>query len=240
MDRLKFCALLLLVFIATDAFSQRILHRRDRPFRSISAKPIINDYKYVISIAPMAALDIVDFPSLRISGEAKIYKNISLSAEYGYMPLWNDRNNDNMKGFLVKPAIKYYLNKEEKTGGKYIALEYMYKEKKYDEADSLPLSDDKRYRRNYRMSRYVNCINIKYGELVEIAPDSRWTMEWYAGVGVRFIEASNNLEDWETHYIKEDRTNKPRHPNVYEGRNKVFSNALFNVTLGIKIGFRIQ
>jgi hypothetical protein len=39
------------------------------------------DNKFYVSLSPCGLIDVLDYPSLRLSVDAKVYKNISLSVE---------------------------------------------------------------------------------------------------------------------------------------------------------------
>jgi len=216
--------ILLLIAIANHSFAQDT---------AIDSKNI--DNKYYITLSPVALIDVLDHPSLRISGDAKIYKNITLSVEnIFYMRLGDWFYKKDAHGFSIKPCVKYWLNKDKINGG-YIGLEYQYKQLYYNLSDSIKISGVGQYFKEYGMTRYVNCINIKYGELTTIS--GRFISEFFIGVGIRFLHSFSELS-------KEEHDNiiyGDDHHNIEmdQGAARTIGNHIYpNITLGYKIGYR--
>ncbi|NML22807.1 DUF3575 domain-containing protein [Pseudoflavitalea sp. G-6-1-2] len=226
MNRWKFAVLLLLLNISSNAFCQQARNNAD----SI-------DNKLFVALSPAGLIDIFDYPSLRISAEAKIYRNLSFSVEQVLYPINSFKmHKANVSGYAVKPAIKVYLNKKGIIGGKYIALEYQYKQQAYDLSDSIKFYGGAPFPKDYQMTRYINCINVKYGELTQL--HKRWIIEWFAGVGIRSTNSMSSLSEQEYNRIIKDEEHKNSlGPGGFV--REIGLRSYPNITLGFKIGYRI-
>jgi uncharacterized protein DUF3575 len=156
------------------------------------------DNKIVITFAPLALADIFDGPSCRLGAELKVRRNISCAVEGGGYLKYVDVNKINTKGFLIKPTVKYYLNKNSRIGGRYLALEYMFKDQDYDFEDSMATGEI-HFERQYAMKRTVNTLSVKYGDLINYG--QYFILEWYAGIGVRHIRSKSALTKEEENMI---------------------------------------
>jgi len=195
------------------------------------------DYKYYITLSPIALIDVIDHPSLRISGDAEIYKKIGLSVEnIFYLNLGDATIKENVRGYAIKPCIKFWLNKNNnKVNGAYIGLEYQYKQLYYNLHDSIDISGVAAYSKGYGMTRYVNCINIKYGELTTIR--GRFISEFFIGLGIRFHRSFTELSNEEHDNII---YNEELHnAEMAQSAARTIGNHIYpNITVGYKIGFR--
>lgn len=215
---------LVLFTISNHSFSQDT---------TIDNKNIYN--KYYITLSPIALIDFLDYPSLRISGDAKIYKNITFSVEnIFYRPLGGLLFKEDVHGYSIKPCVKYWFNKHKINGG-YIGLEYQYKHEDYTLPDSIKISGAAPYYKRYGMSRYINCINIKYGEITTIS--GRFISEFFVGVGIRFHRSNTTLskEEYDNIIYGEE------HHNVEMSQEAIrtIGNHIYpNITVGYKIGYR--
>ena len=228
MNRWSFCLLLLMISCSINVFCQ-----------NTNKKENSIDNKLIVSVSPLGLVDFFfDYPSVRLTGEAKLYKNLSVSVENVFYPGLHIRAiKENATGFAVKPCIKLYLNRQGIVGGKYIGLEYQYKQQQYELTDSIRINGDEPFKKHYGMTRYVNCINLKYGELTQLR--KRWVIEWFGGIGVRYLNSFSDLPEQEYNGIiyGENRGNSKTGPG---GSIRYVGNTAFlNFTAGFKIGYRI-
>ena len=203
-----------------------------------SKKPDTVDNKYYISISPLGLLDFTDGSSIRMSADARIYKRISISAEAGfYTSLGNFFSfKDDPRGLIIKPALKYYFNKKKIFFGPFIALEYQYKQQVYRASDSIKIDGmAPYYRKNYEMTRYVNCINAKYGVVSNIT--KRIVLEWFVGAGIRFFNSATELTQQEY----DNMITGEGHGNSAEaGFSRTVGRHIYpNITAGVKLGLRV-
>ncbi|WP_133055303.1 hypothetical protein [Niastella koreensis] len=195
------------------------------------------DNKFYISFMPVSLIDFADGSSLRFSADAKVYKGIALSAEIGYYTYLSDYfAKPNAKGIIIKPALKYYLWKGNKCNGPYIGLEYQYKHQTYFEHDSISVNSAG-YAKTYKMTRYVNCINAKFGYLNNLT--RRIILEMYAGAGIRFFNSSTDLPQTEYDGILRGEKYGNDMNSGYQVR--VLGRHTYpNISAGIKIGVRLR
>lgn len=196
------------------------------------------DNKFYVSISPLSLLDVTDGSSIRISADAKVCTRFSVSAEAGfYTSLGNFfAFKDDPRGLIIKPAVKYYFNKDKIFFGPFIALEYQYKQQVYRVSDSIDIDGiDPYYKSNYKMTRYVNCVNAKYGEVSNL---TRYiVLEWFVGAGVRFFNSTTELTTQEHDNI----ISGEGHGNSAEASfsRTVGKHIYPNITAGAKLGLRI-
>jgi hypothetical protein len=194
------------------------------------------DNKFYISISPGGFIDYKDGSSIRLSADARVYKNIALSIEAGFYTSFGNvfSYKTDPRGFLIKPCIKVYFDK--KSNGGYIGLEYQYKRQTYTEYDSIDISRTSRYGKTYGITRYVNCINAKYGELKNITKRIIW--EWYVGAGIRFFNSFTDLSQDEYDGILRGESRYNTTGGGYSAR--VIGRHVYpNITIGIKLGVRL-
>jgi hypothetical protein len=195
------------------------------------------DNKFYVSLSPCGLIDVLDYPSIRINGDVKVFKNISIFVEGAFFPSVGDRfYKEDASGFIIKPGVKFYLKKEKIINGKYIGLEYQYKQQYYHLHDSIEINGGNPFYKRYGMTRYVNCINIKYGELTNLS--RRWVVEWFAGIGIRYFHSFTNLEQEEYDGIiqKEALGNS----SMAGSQVRTIGNRVYpNFTAGCKLGYRL-
>jgi hypothetical protein len=103
--------------------------------------------KAFLTIEPLALADPFDGASIRIGAEMKLSHQFALALTGGTYVDYMKATKINPKGYLIKPAIKYYLVKNKGLSGRYVALEYQYKNQDYDftdtfEFDESPMKND--------------------------------------------------------------------------------------------------
>ena len=217
---------LLLVAVTNHSFCQK----KDSAYNDINAK-------YYITLSPVALIDVLEHPSIRISGDAKIYKNITLSVENIFYPTLGDWFiKKDVRGYAVKPCVKFYLNKNKIINGPYIGLEYQYKQQYYNLTDSIEINGIAPFHKQYGMTRYFNCINVKYGELTNI--NGKFLSEFFIGIGIRFFHSFTELskEEHDNIIYKEELHNAE----MAQSAARTIGNRIYpNITIGYKIGFSL-
>ncbi|AEV97229.1 hypothetical protein A4D02_17310 [Niastella koreensis] len=194
------------------------------------------DNKFYVSLSPFALIDALDYPSLRISTDVKVYKHFSISVEGAlYSLLRTAFYKENVTGFAIKPCIKYYFNRQKIMNGLFIALEYQYKQEHYHLSDTI-VSAGNGYYKTYGMTRYINCVNIKMGEVENFR--KRWILEWFAGIGIRYFNSFTDLSDQEYDGIIYNEKYANTSMTGIQVR-EVGHHTYPNITLGLKLGYRL-
>lgn len=198
----------------------------------------VNDLRFSVWIYPLSLIDLFDGSSYRFGAEHKLYRNIAVSLEAGgYFPFSGSPfTKSRPEGFLVKPAVKIYLNGKHLTMGRNITFEYSYKRQSYGYGDSIVLNGNPPFHKDYQMKRETTCINIKYG-LTSFEGEGSLTFEWFAGVGARITNSYADLTEAE----QEGRLTGEGHGAEsgaavrWTGRN-IYP----NITAGIRIGLKLR
>jgi hypothetical protein len=202
-------------------------------FSIVSAqKP--TDNSIIINMSPLSLIDVFDGASLRAGGEVKLNRNISAAVEAGYYLTYLKATKINPQGFLIRPSVKYYLNKQT-SSGKYVALEYQYKNQRYDFRDSIVLNAT-RFEKQYAMKRAVHSLVFKFGHLKNIGKN--FILEWHCGVGIRHIRSHSDLSKEEADGIL---TGEAGDCPMQEDFIRLTGTRIFpDFHGGIKIGYRIK
>jgi len=200
-----------------------------------SQKDTLRDNIIILTLAPIALVDIFDGASYRPGLEFKLRKNISFSVEAGGYLKYIRLSKIDPEGYFVKPVIKYYLNRSHRIGGRYIALEYQFKKQNYEFKDSLEVNDI-RFEKQYPIRRTVNSVSVKYGDLINYG--KHFILEWYCGAGVRIMRSGSQLTPDEQDGLLTGTENGCIFSDEFIRRpgNRVYPNFL----VGLKIGYRIK
>ncbi len=188
----------------------------------------------IVNFSPLAMADIFDGASLRVGGEMKVVRNYAIALETGvYLPYLKATKIE-PHGFIIRPSFKRYLNGKV-CSGKYIALEYQYKNQGYDFRDSIVI-DENRYEDQYTMKRKVHSLVFKYGHLKNIG--KHFILEWHCGVGIRHIRSDSDLtEEQEDGILTGEAGDCP----IQEDFIRLTGTHIFpDFHAGIKIGYRLQ
>lgn len=194
---------------------------------------------YSVGISPLSLIDASDGSSVRLNFEIPISNRITIGAEGGFY-IFGLAYRENPKGYLIKPILKYYLNpKEHKM--RYLAGEYMYKEISYNLSDSLDLNEV-RLEKNYTINRDIHTFSVKYGEIYQLW--KTFDLEWYAGIGIRFMNSTSELSPEEeravlTDFDKENNIDHGDSP-IKQLSRQSGKFVYPNVVLGIKILFSFK
>ncbi|MGH2667474.1 hypothetical protein [Flavobacterium sp.] len=190
------------------------------------------DNNLCIKTNPISIIDAFGSSSYRIGLELKVYKNISLSGEYGrYFDIKGLDLRENSKGYILKPEIKWYVNKNGMSKGNFISLEYTYKDISYDWKDSIPTTSDPSRVMKYRIHKNINCFTAKIGNLKTYS--NNIIFEWFFGIGLRLSKGNDSLTNEERDSIKAFDENE------ISTAQKNTNYILPNLSLGIKIGYRL-
>ncbi|WP_333809220.1 hypothetical protein [Flavobacterium sp.] len=201
-------------------------------FTSLLAQNKENNF--IVTLAPLALIDIYDGASVRIGSEIKLHQNVSFGLEGGSYLTYLKSTKINPNGYLIRPIVKYYLNKQN-CFGKYIALEYQYKNQTYEMRDSIRMEADT-YEKQYGMKRIIHSAVFKYGNLKNIGEN--FLLEWYCGIGIRHIRSFSNLTGEESDGIL---TGEEGDCPIQEDIIRLTGTRIFpDFRLGIKLGFRLK
>jgi hypothetical protein len=213
----KYLFLLVITALSKNSFGQSVL-----------------DNSIIITVSPLALVDFFDGASLRLGTEVKLHRNISVAVEGGHYLKYLKSTKINPSGYLVRPSVKYYLNKQNCTG-KYISFEYQYKNQGYDFNDSIVMNT-MRFEKQYTMKRIVNSAVFKYGSLRNLGKN--YILEWHCGIGLRHIRSHSNLTGQEENGIL---TGEAGDCPIQEDIIRMTGTRIFpDFRAGIKIGYRIK
>lgn len=200
----------------------------------VSAQSPAEGNTLIMTISPLALGDVFDGASIRLGAEVTLRDNIALAFEGGYYLEYLKSTKIDPHGFLLRPSIKRYLNKKNGTG-KFIAIEYMYKNQGFDFRDSIVVETD-RFEKQYTMKRVIHSAVFKYGNLIPIG--KKFTLEWHCGVGVRHIRSDSNLTPEEEDGIL---TGEAGDCPIQEDIIRLTGTRIFpDFRAGIKIGYKIH
>jgi hypothetical protein len=196
------------------------------------------DNKLFVFLNPSAWIDPWDGLSCRIGVEQKISNKFSFTLEGGQyfysQPTWSTKHD--IKGFLIKPMLKYYLNKKGIANGNYVALEYMYKHQVFGYEDSISINQNPPFDKKYTIYRYVSCLNFKLGTVTSYK-HSKFVYEYFWGFGLRYKSSTSNLSTEE----ENGRLEGEGHGDIIGSCQRSIGRFLSpNLCFGIKIGFRLR
>lgn len=194
------------------------------------------DNRFSIKMSPLGLIDVYGGYSVKLGSEVKIYKNCAVSIEVGkYFNYFDgDGIRDKLKGYIIKPEVKFYLNREGFSSGNYVSVEYQYKETSFNYEDSIQIEPDPTYEKEYRIYKSINCINLKYGGM-EISKKG-FLVEWFVGVGIRICKGHNTLSKIEDDGI----LTGENHGSEIGWTQRSFNYVFPNLTLGLKIGYSFK
>lgn len=196
----------------------------------------LTDNTFCIKVSPLSLIDPYGGNSYRLGAEFKIFGNYAFSAEGGGYIANGLTGFTNAHGFIVKPELKLYLNKQHKTEGKFVSIEYQYKNILFDYSDSISIPQTPTYDKKYTIQKNINCMTLKYGELFTCGAKNRLVMEWHAGLGIRMVNGRSDLTPEEEAGIYRPGDNSV----IYALITQLGNYTLPNIDLGIKIGYRFK
>lgn len=200
----------------------------------INAQEAADDKTVLITFAPLAMADLFDGPSLRLGAETRFRKDLSAALEGGPYLDYLNSTKINPRGFLIRPSLKYHLDKTGK--GKFIAVEYQYKQQQFGFVDSIVMPDAQRIEKQYNMKRTIHSIVAKYGNMAPLG--KKFLLEWYFGMGIRHIRSHNDLTPEENDGIL---TGEAGDCPIQEDIIRLIGTRIFpDFRAGIKIGYQIR
>jgi hypothetical protein len=211
------------------------------PMRQVSGIKIRNianlDNSLSLEIPPLSLIDVYGGFSYRIGAEMKLYRNMALYVEAGkYFSYSASGNESRLRGSILLPEIKYYLNDKGNSTGRYFALQYVYKDQTDNWSDTVTTqqpSGPVRVLRNYDIVKIINSINIQYGCF--LIRNKRLTLDYFVGFGMDFRNAHNTLSLAEQNSIVASGDHS-----LLDFRKEVGKQVLPAITFGIRIGFHLK
>jgi hypothetical protein len=194
------------------------------------------DNKICIKTSPLAFIDPYGSYSYRLGMEFKLIHNTAFSFELGkYYGLGKKLDvKIHPRGFIIRPEIKYYLNKYKLSVGPFLSLDFFYKKINFDYEDSIHLPSTATFQKQYSIWKEVYSINARIGSL--IVHKKKLIVEWYVGGGVRFIKGHNSLSPDENEHI----LTGENHGDIIGDGQRAVSGVWPNLTIGFKIGYSIK
>ncbi|AEW00886.1 hypothetical protein A4D02_13075 [Niastella koreensis] len=194
------------------------------------------DNRICIKTNPLAFIDVYGGYSYRLGAEVKVINNTAFSFELGkYYGL--DSKLDvkiHPSGFIIRPEIKYYLNKHKLSVGSYISLDVFYKKINFDYADSIRFPSAPTFEKQYSISKDIYGINVKLGTL--IVHKKKFVFEWYFGGGIRYIKGHNSLSSDENDHV----LTGEGHGDLISDGQRVIKGIWPNLMIGFKIGYSVK
>jgi|SRR6218665_380093 len=191
------------------------------------------DHAVLITLAPLALVDIYDGPSYRFGSEVRAGKKLAFAVETGGYLNYLKSTKINPKGFIIKPEIKYYLEKNTKGDRKFVSLEYGFKDQEYGFKHPL-LINESPVEKKYQMFRKIHTATIKYGLSRNLG--KRMNLQWYGGLGVRFLNSRRALSETERQMINEAIDDCSLQENLIKVEGKKIAP---NFQLGLRLGFGV-
>lgn len=199
----------------------------------------------VLKFAPLSLLDI--YSSVQFAVEQKVGARTSLQLEAGYILPINlndgrgDANYENMRGLRLRSEFRYYLvlNKE-RTGGLYMAPEFLFINLDYDVEEIAKFyflngDGDFYYKQSeFGIDKRVFGYHLKTG-YQKVFTDG-FVLDFYAGLGGRNVVVQSGRPTEDGFAIVHDRDEWRLFPNEKEDGN--FSR--ISASLGFKLGFRLK
>lgn len=164
---------------------------------SLSQKETLTP-RVILKWAPLSLIDI--YSSVQFALEYRIGGKSTVQAEAGYIfPIHISEssfrdNYDNMRGYRVRTEYRYYLHIKDRTGGFYVAPEFLFININFDEKDviQIPMNSfgDFYYQEmRYDVNKTVFGYHLKAG--YQVVRD-RLVFDFYAGFGSRHVNVQSN------------------------------------------------
>lgn len=161
----------------------------------LAQEPNRIDNRICIKVNPLALIDVYGSFSYRLGAELKVYRNIAASFELGkYFSVGENSQleiRDHSSGWILRPEVKVYFNRQGLTSGRFISMEYIRKKITFNYTDSIQMGTASPYPQTYTIWKDISCITAKYGNLKVYKKG--FVFEWFVGAGVRFCSGHNSL-----------------------------------------------
>lgn len=190
-------------------------------------------HRLILSWAPLSLLDPYDGSSIRRDIKVKVNHHIYVYCEAGLYVRMPWDYDDKLHGYMLKPGIQWNFRpvRDGKTWSTtYLAVEAMYKFKRYQFTDSIDLYTQPMYLTEVPMTRHVYAANFVIGQEMKEHWGLRW--EWFGGLGVRYTDSKTTLSPLQYQHIVYS-NDYPNTDNYSIGR--IGQYYFLNVTLGIRI-----
>jgi hypothetical protein len=193
----------------------------------------VEDNYFCIKTSPIPLIDVYGSNSYRLGAEFKLIGNTAFSFEagqyFGFGGIFEIKHHP--KGFILRPEFKVYLNKDGLTVGPYISIDAFYKKIDFGYTDSIRFRPNPPFEKTYNIWKNVYSINVRYGEM--LAGYKMFTIEWFAGGGIRYIKGRNDLSPEENDNI----LTGENHGNMIGDGQRAISGLWPNITAGFKVCF---
>ena len=194
---------------------------------------IVEDNYFCIKTSPIPLIDVYGSNSYRLGAEFKLIGNTAFSFEagqyFGLGGIFEIKHHP--QGFILRPEFKVYLNKDGLTVGPYISIDAFYKKIDFGYTDSIRFRGNPPFEKTYNIWKNVYSINVRYGEM--LASYKMFTIEWFAGGGIRYIKGRNDLSPEENDNI----LTGENHGNMIGDGQRAISGVWPNITAGFKVCF---
>lgn len=204
-------------------------------FAQTEAETVVDNY-FCIKTSPLPLIDAWGSNSYRLGAEFKLIGNTAFSFEagqyFGFRGMFEIKQHP--KGFILRPEFKVYLNKYGISAGPYISVDAFYKKIDFGYTDSIRISPNPVYGKTYNIWKDVYSINVRYGEM--IVSYKMFTIEWFAGGGIRYIKGRNDLSPEENDNI----LTGENHGNMIGDGQRAISGLWPNITAGFKVCFALK
>lgn len=196
------------------------------------------DNRFLIKTTPLSLINFFDGPSYKIDLEFKLIKNTSLQIGFGNFISYSKEPGSNGKGIIINPEIKYYFSHNNQAIGRYLAIDYNYKDQKYGWSDTVIIKQgsviQKEYK-GYTIHKFLNTANLKYGILRVYK--NIFVVDYFFGIGIKFKNTSSTLTTEEANSII--------HTGDYGGgyepiKNEIGTFVYPNFIAGLKLGFKVK
>jgi hypothetical protein len=190
--------------------------------------------QWLFRISPLA---LVEFePTINVGAEYRLTKSVAISLDAGYiLNNWIASNTKNANGFMLKPAIRYYLWKEKRF---YTEAEFMYKQVNLQKLDwlgincvnSVPSYEEFR---KFTLQKNIYAFNAKFGRVDALSKNNdKVSIDYYIGLGTRNKQYKLINEAKSTRYFLGTRNGRLNYEN---SKTEIWP----NLTLGVRIVFKI-
>lgn len=176
------------------------------------------------------------------------YVDFYVEASYLFYSPYQFRNSDNnLSGFKIKPAIRYFFeNKEESKipKGGFVEGEFMFKRVKYYQYDEVPVADifgnaAFRYIGGYTITKNVTGFTLKFGYRSYFDKKKNFGTDFYIGTGVKSRTLRN--QGLPNGAIINDFFYEGKGLNIGPGGTRAANNReIINLSLGIKLIYRFD
>ncbi|AEV97003.1 hypothetical protein A4D02_18450 [Niastella koreensis] len=240
--------LLLVCCIATAFHSYAQVPEKFRKNRKSHHHP---DAKFLVKLAPLAAIDVVSFPTITAGVEVHLAPQFSMYNEIGirYRKGWYEKPDTSFVspvGIKLKSEFRYYFQEGHtsysKFHGNYIGVNAFYTYHKYNSIIDYNAGDYSGYdlKDGIGVTKKVWGLNFLWGWQDDIG--KHFMFEVYEGIGVRFRNYKTTNQqfkyDSDTFVDPEDVNTVFRAANV-ERAAKGGTSATFNYTTGIRFAYKI-